>query len=380
MGNFIRLFGILFLFFSIVGGIVIHRTKTKEAVSKRKGHSQPQIISEDRQNQNEVDENVKRAQFRQSDQSLRVRLKTVKVRNSGVIDAERAEISKRLDQTLQSQDPQKRRQELAEIAEFLVDTNRVDRFFEIASNLESSSDTIILLSTIIQKLMDQDHHEAALWLNEFDESWNAVNKTKFANILTPVILEISRDDMDSAYDLIDSLDDVNTRESVLTGAMQLLIKNDIQKAKDWIENFPAGDHRDKTLFKLGFQWSQMDTKSAAQWIEGLPEDNGKDRAIEGLVNIWISKDPHAAANWAIQLKDPYTRDIAVSNIIDVWTYRDPKLVLEWVITFPSGELRMESFKKTIDLWAQYHPESAEEWLESIDDEEFRRVGLGILTH
>ena len=366
----------LFLLFCLIAGAIIRRTKNKDVAIQSNVQNQQQMIIEKRRNPRGVGGKAKGAQFSQSDNSGGVQSKTDKSR--GTIDAESADVSKRLGQDLRSLDLQERRQELAEVAEFLIDTNRVDRFFEIAANLENSSDIILLLSEIMLNLMDQDPKEAAIWLNEFNERWNTYNTSKFANILTPVVLEISQHDMDTAYDLIDQLEDIKTRESVLTGAAQSWIKSDVQKAADWIEYFPPGDHREKTLFKLGFQWSQMDTESAANWIEGLPEDNGKDKAIEGLVNIWVSKDAHAAANWAIQLQDPYTRDIAVSNIIETWTYRDPKLVSEWVVTFPAGELRTDSFKKTIELWAQYHPESAHEWVESIDDKKLQRIGLRIL--
>ena len=295
------------------------------------------------------------------------------------IDSERVGLRRRLNQALGNLNREERRQELIGVGEFVVDANRIDLALEFIEQIGDINDIRVFLSTIVLNLVKRNPDEALVWLNDFRGDWASHSSVNFDDILTPIIIELSEDDIDTAYRLIDQQEDEKARDRFLTRITQSLIKSDIPRAADWVELLPPGEHRNKTLFKIGFQWAQMDTESASQWITNLPEDEGKDKAIEGLVNIWTSNDPDATANWAIKLQDSYTREIAVFNVVDTWTYRDPQRVSEWVETFPESELKIDSFSQAIEIWSQYDPDSATKWLKSITDEKLQRIGLNIIS-
>ena len=193
-----------------------------------------------------------------------------------------------------------------------------------------------------------------------------------AMALMGIVGSLALQDVDKAFERLDSIEDQSERQMALQGLGQAIWEEDrradiltkIEAMEDATEKMAA---RNAVIS----QWSQIDPDGAVEWADTLGDED-RSAVIKQIGQSLSWADPQRSAE--LQLSVATTaeeRSTAYSNAISSWAYNDPIGAGEWLAEQDQGPDLDGARRQFASSIAQKDPEGAMAWADSITADDDR---------
>ncbi|MCB1121499.1 MAG: hypothetical protein KJT03_08120 [Verrucomicrobiae bacterium] len=246
-------------------------------------------------------------------------------------------------------------------------------------------------------------------------------------LLTEAFSKLNKDNIMEGMALLESIDDVRTRQQMRGLLLSTWGKLDGAAAMEYVQNQepqenrgfrgpgggrgPGGFDRGGSILRdtmtVMSGWAEVDPKAAVAYAnENGAEDSGRnmmlmaalqgwaENDVEGainfamnnpteasddrrggrgggmenfLINRYVNENSQAAAQWALSQSDPAKRTEAVTTVASSLANDNPQEAVLWAESISDPELRAEAIRGTASGWARQDPVAAMDWALSLED-------------
>ncbi len=234
----------------------------------------------------------------------------------------------------------------------------------IASNTRNQA-----ISGIMQRWYYANREEAMAAVEQMD---NPVIKNR---ILQSLVQNVSGNDIDQAYDLLDMMGAGQQRDWAIQSLARQLAEEDVSVAIQFINDNVSGNSRSNTMNNMMFNMIHNDPQICVEMIGALPYGDQRENMISNFVSQWTQNDPEAALEWASSLENDYERERALQQYYGNLANADPIAVAEMALTMDDDKLANSTLRSSVRSWAQNDPEGALAWASALADPDQRKSAL-----
>ena len=190
--------------------------------------------------------------------------------------------------------------------------------------------------------------------------------------LMGIIASMANQDVDLAFDRLQSIEGVQERQMAIQGLGQAIWNEDKRGAiLARIEDIEDPSEKSQMRSAVMTQWAMIDPEGALEWSANL-EDGERSTVVKQIAQSLTWSDPQRAGELMLsEAKTPDERSSAYASSISTWAYNDPNGAGEWLAKQDQGADLDQARHQFSNSIAQKDPDSAMAWANAVKDEELR---------
>ena len=254
-----------------------------------------------------------------------------------------------------------------------------------------------------------EHDQQAVW-DYFQENKENLTDIEHTMALISVFSAMAKNDMDSALERLNGIDDVSHKLGAVGGLMfGAAWDDDARRTLLAASESMEKELRQKIQSKVVADWASMDAGAAVEWTLGVSNERERaalfDKAMQSLMRSnpsqgarilinnaseddlpavyeditrqWVHRDPNAAGEWLSQQPQGPELDLARQRFSAVVAGEDPESAMAWAQTVVEPDARVEAIRRVYLQWSGLDAAAANAALEgaNLTDEQLRAVRI-----
>ncbi len=222
--------------------------------------------------------------------------------------------------------------------------DRFDELVDWAASHEDSNTRELAIQQMVGPWIRQDMEGASAFAQSLPEG-----KTRRAYERTIGDTLVSHGDPNAAIEYANSIQDLQTRNDIITGTFNRIGNQDPEAAIRLLEQQTNLEQRTRSdiAYSVARSWAHLDIESAANYFASGGDFQNRKGILNNLTNDWLHLDSKGALNWVSNIKDSSLRNATIENLMhqERQIKQDPAGFLKLAESIQDPESRARAFSR-----------------------------------
>ena len=174
-----------------------------------------------------------------------------------------------------------------------------------------------------------------------------VKRTGNVNILANVVSTLAQNDIQSAIDYAEAVDQKH-RQTVMQRLAHTYIRTNPEEGMHWVMSLD-----DKSIQRAAISaLPQSDMDLAELWLDRINDAELETSLLQNIANTKANTSPEHAHDWLQEHQDKDGYSNAMTNILYQWTSQDPERAAELLVQHQEDPSYQNVFRNTAENWAK----------------------------